>query len=156
MHSARAVPRRLRVAASLQIAQGALMEGSVAIGLIVLLALRVPQAAITDRVEIFALPYLQENLYLMMAMSGVFASLRIIGGVALWRGRLWGLWLTLVNCVLTLMLMIFMLPPGLVDGLFAGTALVLLLSGWFGDSRIRPTLYSRPDDSLRRATTMDE
>ncbi|WP_371031449.1 hypothetical protein [Pseudoclavibacter sp. JSM 162008] len=55
------------------------MELSVLIGLVVLLALGVPQIEITERVNIFALPYLNENLYLMMAMSGVFGALRVDG-----------------------------------------------------------------------------
>ena len=132
-----------------------MMEGSVAVGLVALLVLRVPQTTITDRVEIFALDYLQENLYLMMAMSGVFAAMRVIGGIALWRGRVWGLALTAANCGLTLVLMIFLLPAGLLDGLFSATALILLLSGWFGDSGIRQMHQPTPDDSRPRATTMD-
>lgn len=96
------------------------MEMSVLIGLVVLLALGVPQVAITERVDIFALPYLNENLYLMMAMSGIFGALRVTGAVAMARGRLWGLVLSLFNCAVTLVLMIFLLPPGLIDGLLTG------------------------------------
>jgi uncharacterized membrane protein (DUF2068 family) len=111
------------------------MEGLVVVGLFVLLATGVAQDVITRNVEIFALPYLQDNLYLMMAMSGVFAALRVVGGIALWRGRLWGLALSLVNCVVTLALMIFLLPAGIVDGILSGTALVLILHGWLGKDR---------------------
>ena len=112
------------------------MEGLVFIGLLVMLALGVEQNDVTARVEIFALPFLQEHLFLMMAMSGVFAALRITGSIALWRERLWGLALSIVNCTVTLGLMIFMLPAGLADGILSGTALVLLLQAWLGDSRI--------------------
>ena len=108
------------------------MEGVVVVGLFVLLATGVTQDVITKNAEIFALPYLQDNLYLMMAMSGVFAVLRVVGGVALWRGRLWGLALSLVNCIVTLVLMIVLLPAGIVDGLLSGAALVLILHGWLG------------------------
>lgn len=118
------------MASGLLIAQGALMELSVFVGVVVLLALDVPQASITDRVDIFALPYLNEHLYLMMAMSGLFGALRIIGAVALARNRMWGLVLSLFNCGATLVLMMFLLPPGLLDGILTGTALVLILSGW--------------------------
>jgi uncharacterized membrane protein (DUF2068 family) len=111
------------------------MEGLVAIGLCVLLAMDVDQDVLTENAEIFALPYLQDNLYLMMAMSGVFAILRVIGGVALWRNRLWGLALSLVNCAVTLVLMIFLLPAGIADGLLSGAALVLILHGWLGKGR---------------------
>lgn len=112
------------------------MELSVFVGVVVLLALGVPQTSVTDRVDIFALPYLNENLYLMMAMSGVFGVLRITGAVALARNRMWGLVLSLFNCGATLVLMIFLLPPGLLDGILTGTALVLILSGWLQVSPI--------------------
>jgi uncharacterized membrane protein (DUF2068 family) len=122
--------RELRVAAGLLIAQGVLMEGLVVVGLFILLAAGVSQDVIITNAEIFALPYLQQNLYLMMAMSGVFAVLRVVGGIALWRDRLWGLALSLVNCTVTLVLMIFLLPAGIADGLLSGTALVLILHAW--------------------------
>jgi uncharacterized membrane protein (DUF2068 family) len=111
------------------------MEGLVAVGLCVLIATGVDQNVLTENAEIFALPYLQDNLYLMMAMSGVFAVLRVIGGVALWRNRVWGLALSLVNCIVTLVLMMFLLPAGIADGLLSGAALVLILHGWLGKDR---------------------
>lgn len=117
------------------------MEGLVAVGLVVLLVLGVPQDEVTARVHVFALPYLQDNLYLMMAMSGVFAALRIIGAVGLWRGRVWALAISLVNCVVTLILMIFLLPAGLADGVLSGTALVLMLYAWLDrDGEGRPRM----------------
>lgn len=114
--------------------QGVLMEGLVFVGVLVLLTLNIPLASITENAEVFALPYLQDNLYLMMAMSGVFAALRILGAVGLLRNRLWGLGLSLINCVVTLVLMIFLLPAGLLDGVLSGTALVILLFAWLGRS----------------------
>jgi uncharacterized membrane protein (DUF2068 family) len=111
------------------------MEGLVAIGLCVLLAMDIDQNVLTENAEIFALPYLQNNVYLMMAMSGVFAVLRVIGGVALWRNRVWGLALSLINCAVTLVLMIFLLPAGIADGLLSGAALALILHGWLGKGR---------------------
>ena len=111
------------------------MEAMVFIGVVVLLLLRVPQSAITDRTDIFALPYLNDNLYLMMAMSGIFAALRIVGAIGVMRNRLWALVLSLFNCGATLVLMVFLLPAGLLDGIFTGTALVLMLSAWLGPHR---------------------
>ncbi len=116
------------------------MEGLVVVGLIVLVALDVPQSLILERADVFALNYLQENLYLMMAMSGLFAALRVVGAIGLLRNRLWGLGLSIINCVVTLVLMVFMLPAGLADGVLSGTALVLLLFAWLGRS---------PDGQLR-------
>ena len=135
--------RELRAEAVLLLAQGVLMEGVVAVGLVVLLALGVPQAAITDRADVFALAYLRENLYPMMAMSGVFAALRITAAVGLWRDRLWGLALAVIMCVVTLVLIVFLLPAGILDGVLSGTALVLLLHarlGRAGDGSPRPAL----------------
>lgn len=103
------------------------MEGTVFVGLLVLVVLGIDQSVVTDNAQVFALPYLQDNLYLMMAMSGVFAALRIVGAVGLLRNRLWGLTLSVVNCAITLTLMVFLLPAGLLDGLLSGAALVLML-----------------------------
>ena len=127
--------RRQRIGAILLLVQGIAMEASVFVGVAVLLVMRVPQSTITDRVEIFALPYLNENLYLAMAISGVFATLRIIGAVGVLRNQLWALVLSLINCAVTLVLMIFMLPAGLLDGALTGAALVLLLSAWIDPAR---------------------
>ncbi|WP_414172303.1 hypothetical protein [Clavibacter tessellarius] len=135
--------RELRAAAVLLLAQGVLMEGVVAVGLVVLLALGVPQEAITDHADVFALAYLRENLYPMMAMSGVFAALRITAAVGLWRDRLWGLALAGTMCVVTLVLMVFLLPAGILDGVLSGTALALLLHARLGraaDGSPRPAL----------------
>lgn len=117
------------------------MEGLIFIGLLVLLALKIPQTTIVENADVFALPYLQENLYLMMAMSGIFAALRVLGAVGLLRNKLWGLALSIINCLVTLALMVFLLPAGLLDGLLSGTALVLLLLARFGktpDGRPKP------------------
>lgn len=130
------------------------MEISVLLGVVVLLTLGVPQIEITERVDIFALPYLNDNLYLMMAMSGVFGTLRVIGAVAMARNRLWGFALSLFNCGSTLVLMIFLLPPGLVDGLLTGSALVLMLSGWLQGRAIvdEPRMSVKPESAVDSLT----
>ena len=110
------------------------MEGLVFIGVLVLLALKIPQASIVENADVFALPYLQDNLYLMMTMSGIFATLRVLGAVGLLRNRLWGLGLSIANCLVTLALMVFLLPAGLLDGVLSGTALVLLLFARLGQT----------------------
>jgi uncharacterized membrane protein (DUF2068 family) len=135
--------RELRAAAVLLLVQGVLMEGLVAVGLVVLLVLGIPQADITAHAEVFALPYLQDELDPMMAMSGIFAALRITAGIGLWRDRLWGLALAGVMCGVTLVLMVFLLPAGLLDGVLSGTALVLLLHARLGRDAagtVRPAL----------------
>ena len=121
-----------RSAAGLLLIQGVLMEGLVAVGAIVLIVLGIDQSVVTGRTQVFAFDYLQQNLYLMMAMSGIFAAQRIVGAVALWRLRVWGRALSLINCLVTYILMIFMLPAGIADGIFSGGALVLIVWAWFG------------------------
>lgn len=56
----------------------------------------------------------------------------IIGAIGVLRNRLWGLALSVINCVVAMVLMVFMLPAGIVDGLLACSALVLLLTAYFG------------------------
>ncbi|WP_371029841.1 hypothetical protein [Pseudoclavibacter sp. JSM 162008] len=125
----------LKWAAILQLVQGVLMEGIPFLGLIVLLAVDA-DASVMERGFSFIVPFFDEHLYLMMAMSGVFAALRIVGAIGLLRNRMWGFALTLLNCVITLTLMMFMLPAGIADGLLAGSALVLLLMARYGTSPI--------------------
>ncbi len=80
--------RRLRAAAVLQLVQGGLMEGLSFIGFLVILVLGIDPAEITARVEVLALPYLNEHLAMMMVMSGVFGALRIGAAIGLLRNRM--------------------------------------------------------------------
>lgn len=84
----------------------------------------------------FIVPYLQDNLFLMSITGLLYGVIRVAGAVGLWKNRMWGLSLSLINCVITLALMIFMLPAGIMDGIFAGSALVLILMQYFGDRKI--------------------
>jgi uncharacterized membrane protein (DUF2068 family) len=119
------------------IIHGGLMELGAFIALVPLLALGTDPQTVGTYFS-FIVPYLQDNLYLMMAMSGVFGVVRIIGAIGLLKNRMWGLALSIVNCVVTMALMIFMLPAGLVDGVLACGALVLMLTGYFGKTAIEP------------------
>ncbi len=84
----------------------------------------------------FIIPYLQENLSLMMIIGGIYGMIRVIGAVGLWKNRMWGLVLSVINCVITMALMIFMLPAGIMDGIFAFAALLLILVQFFGTKKI--------------------
>lgn len=84
----------------------------------------------------FIVPYLQENLYLMSIMGGIFGTVRIIGAIGLIRNRMWGLALSVINCVLTMALMIFMLPAGIMDGILSCSVLILILMQYFGKKKI--------------------
>lgn len=128
--------RQITWAAVLQLVQGVLMEGLPFLGLGVLLLLGI-DAGVMSRGFSFIVPFFDENLYLMMAISGVFAALRIIGSVGLLKNRMWGYALSLINCAVTLVLMIFMLPAGIADGILSGAALVLLLFARYGKTPIQ-------------------
>jgi hypothetical protein len=130
---------RYRLAAVLMLVHGALMELGVFIALFPLLALGVDLDTVGEYFS-FNVPFFQDHIVDMMLLSGVFGVVRIIGAIGVLRNRLWGLALSVINCVVTMVLMVFMLPAGLVDGLLACSALVLLLSAYFG---VRP-LVARP------------
>ena len=44
--------------------------------------------------------------------------------------------ISVINCVITITLMMFLLPAGIMDGILAGSALVLILIQYFGDKKI--------------------
>ena len=72
----------------------------------------------------------------MTVMGVIYGVLRLIGAIGLLKNRMWGLALSIINCVTTMILMMFMLPAGIMDGILAGTALVLILIGYFGDREV--------------------
>ena len=84
----------------------------------------------------FKLQYSQDNLYMILFMGAIFGVMRIIGAIGLLKNRMWGLALSVINCVVTMILMMFMLPFGIQDGLLACIALVLILTQYFGNRKI--------------------
>lgn len=134
---ARAPRRRIRLAAVLLLIQGLLMEGGVFLALPVLLVLGIDQAEAADRFA-FVVPYLNDHLYLMMVMAGVFGALRVVAAIGLLCDRMWGFALAVIMCTVTLVLMILLLPAGIADGVLSGGALVLLLTAWYGAAPISP------------------
>lgn len=84
----------------------------------------------------FIVPYFQENLYLMMIIGGIFGAARLIGSIGLLKNRMWGLVLSVINCIITMTLMVFMLPAGILDGIFAGSALILILVQYYGAKKV--------------------
>lgn len=84
----------------------------------------------------FKLQYFQDNLYMILFMGAIFGVMRIIGAIGLLKNRMWGLDLSVINCVVTMILMMFMLPFGIQDGLLACIALVLILTQYFGNRKI--------------------
>lgn len=84
----------------------------------------------------FKLQYFQDNLYMILFMGAIFGVMRLIGAIGLLKNRMWGLALSVINCVVTMILMMFMLPFGIQDGLLACIALVLILTQYFGNRKI--------------------
>lgn len=95
----------------------------------------------TDKFDIgqyftFKLPYFQDNLYMMMVVGAIYGVFRLIGAIGLLKNRMWGFALSVIHCVITVALMMFLLPAGMMDGILAGSALILLLMQYFGDKKI--------------------
>ena len=90
----------------------------------------------------FIVPYLQENMYLMLAIGLLYGVARVMGAIGLWKNKMWGLVLSIINCVITMALMIVMLPAGIMDGIFACSALLLILTQYYGDKKI---IEQRPE-----------
>ena len=107
--------KKYRTAAILMLIHGGMME--LGGGLAALLAQFLPGGAV-------------------LLMGGIYGALRVAAAVGLLKNRLWGLVLGIINCVVTLALMIFMLPAGILDGILAGSALLLMLWQYFGQREI--------------------
>lgn len=84
----------------------------------------------------FIIPYFNNHMNLMLVMGMIYGIVRITGAVGLWKNRVWGLVLSITNCIITMVLMMFMLPAGIMDGVFACSALLLILVQYFGDRKI--------------------
>ena len=84
----------------------------------------------------FKLQYFQDNLYMILFMGAIFGVMRIIGAIGLLKNRMWGLALSVINCVVTMILMMFMLPCGIQDVLIVCIDLVLILTQYFGNRKI--------------------
>ena len=127
--------RNYKIAAVLMIVHGGLMELGGCLALIPVVILG------SDRIDMaryfsFIVPYFQDNLYLMTVMGGLYGTVRLIGAIALLKNRMWGLVLSVINCIVTMAVMMFMLPAGIMDGVLACAALILILTGYFGKKEI--------------------
>lgn len=126
--------KKYKAAAVLMIIHGGLIEIGGCIALLFTLACG--KTVDMDSYFTFIVPYLRENLSLMLVMGAIYGAMRVIGAVGLLKRRMWGLVLSVINCVVTMALMIFMLPAGIVDGLLSCTALVLMLTAYLGKTKI--------------------
>lgn len=127
--------KKYKLASILMIIHGGCMEIGGALCLLPVLILGTEKFDITQYFS-FKISYFQENIYLMMIMGAIYGIVRIIGAVGLLKNRMWGLILSIINCIITMALMMFMLPAGITDGILASSALVLILIQYFGDKKI--------------------
>lgn len=127
--------KKYRIAAVLMIIHGGFMEIGGVLCMIPAFILGTDKFDIGQYFE-FKLSYFQENLYLMMVMGAIYGVFRLIGAIGLLRNRMWGLVLSVINCVITVVLMMFLLPAGIMDGILAGSALILILMQYYGDKKI--------------------
>jgi hypothetical protein len=122
--------KKYRIAAILMIIHGGLMEIG---GFLFMISALIFGFSNSGQYFEFKLQYFQDNLYMMSVMSLIFGVLRIIGAIGLLKNRMWGLALSVINSVSTIILMMFLLPAGIMDGILAVTALVLILMQYFGN-----------------------
>lgn len=127
--------KKYRIAAVLMIIHGGFMEIGGVLCMIPALMLGTDKFDIGQYFE-FKLSYFQENLYLMMVMGAIYGVFRLIGAIGLLGNRMWGFVLSVINCVITVVLMMFLLPAGIMDGILAGSALILILMQYYGDKKI--------------------
>ena len=127
--------KKYKIAAILMIIHGGFMELGGILAMIPALVLGTDKFDIGQYFE-FKLSYFQENLYMMMVMSAIYGILRLIGAIGLLKNKMWGLAISVITCVITLTLMMFLLPAGIMDGILAGTTLVLILIQYYGDKKI--------------------
>ena len=72
----------------------------------------------------------------MVIVGLIWGAIRLIGAIGLYKNLMWGLALSVINCVIALAFMIVLLPFGIMDGVLAGVALILILTQYFGKKRI--------------------
>ncbi len=127
--------KKYRIAAVLMLVHGGLLEVGGCLALIPLLVFPNAEADYAQYFS-FIVPYLQENMSLMLVMGGIYGVVRVIGAVGLLKNRMWGLAFSVINCVVTMALMLFMLPAGIMDGILACTALILILTQYYHGKKI--------------------
>lgn len=129
--------RKYKAASILMILHGGFMEIGGALCVIPCLLMFDSSQFDISRFFSFRFSYFQENLYMISVMGAMYGVLRVIGAVGLLKNRMWGLTLSVINCVITLLLMMFLLPAGIMDGILSASALTLILIQYFGDKKVQ-------------------
>jgi len=76
----------------------------------------------------------------------IWGAFRLIGGFALYKNRMWGFWFSAILCVKALSAMFYILPFGIMDAILGGTALILMLTGYFGEKKITNLTEDLPNE----------
>lgn len=127
--------KKYRIAAVLMFIHGAFMEIGGCLSLIPIFIMGSDKFDVNQYFS-FIVPYFKDNMNLMLVIGALYGIVRVIGAVGLWKNRMWGLALSMINCVITMALMMFMLPAGIMDGILASSSLILILTQYFGDKKI--------------------
>jgi uncharacterized membrane protein (DUF2068 family) len=85
----------------------------------------------------FIVPYMQENLHLMLIVGLIYGIMRIFGAIGLLKNRMWGFVISVILCVITMALMVFMLPAGIMDGILSCTTLLLIFMEYYKKDEIK-------------------
>jgi len=72
----------------------------------------------------------------MISIGAIYGVVRIVGAIGLLKNKMWGFMLSAIDCILTMALMMFLLPAGIMDGVLASSALILMLTQYYGGSKI--------------------
>ncbi|MEE1016122.1 MAG: DUF2127 domain-containing protein [Ruminococcus sp.] len=127
--------KKYRIAAVLMFIHGAFMEIGGCLSLIPIFIMGSDKFDVNQYFS-FIVPYFNDNMNLMLVIGALYGIVRVIGAIGLWKNRMWGLVLSMINCVITMALMMFMLPAGIMDGILASSSLILILTQYFGDKKI--------------------
>ena len=96
--------KKYKIASVLMMIHGAFMEIGGCFCLIPIFILGADKFNINEYIS-FIVPYFQENMDLMLIMGMLYGIVRVIGAVGLWKNRMWGLVLSILNCIITMILM---------------------------------------------------
>jgi uncharacterized membrane protein (DUF2068 family) len=127
--------KKCKIAAVLLIIHGGFFEITGLLAIIPIILFNDKSFEVSKYIS-FIVPYLQENIILMCIMSGLYGIMKIISAIGLLKNRMWGFILAVINCIITMALMIFMLPAGIMDGILSCTTIVILLTEYFGQNKI--------------------
>ena len=98
--------KKFKTASILMIIHGAFIEVGGCLCLIPIFAIGSDKFDINQYIS-FVVPYFRDNMNLMLAIGAIFGIMRVIGAIGLWKNRMWGLALSIINCVTTMILMLF-------------------------------------------------